>query len=222
MNRRIVKTFRSPEGMAAYAAGLFAKVLRAKKHGPLLAALPGGKTPARLFRKLVSMDLPWERSVFFMSDERLVPLSSRQSNFGAARRLLFSKIGVPRANLRPVIPPGAAAYEKELLEATGGSGRLDLVFLGLGEDGHTASLFPGSPALQSARLVSGAEAPRGATPRRRVTLTLKALAKAGTIILLASGPAKKEIFARAAAGDKKIPAGRLKPRGDLYLLYSET
>ncbi len=223
MKRRIVKKFRSPEAMAAYAAGVFAKALRAKKGGPLLAALPGGKTPLPLFRKLASLGLPWEKALFFMSDERLVPSSSRQSNFGTARRLFFSKAAIPRSSLRPISPAGAAAaaYEKELLKATRGRGRLDLVFLGLGGDGHTASLFPGSPVLSSSQLVSAALAPRGVRPRRRVTLTLRALNKAGAVVLMASGRAKEKIFSRAASGDKNIPAGRLAPRGDLYLLFSK-
>lgn len=208
--------------MAAFAAGLFAKALRGQKTRPLLAALPGGVTPLPFLRRLAAMKLPWERAVFFMSDERLVPASSRHSNFGSARRSLFSKIKIPRSNLRPVRPgPGAAAaYERALKAAAGPGGRLDLVFLGLGADGHTASLFPGSPALASRRLVAAA-APAGAAPARRVTLTLKALNRAETVVLLAAGPAKKAAFLKAAAGDKKIPAGRLRPRGDLYLLFSE-
>jgi 6-phosphogluconolactonase len=208
--------------MAAFAAGLFSKALL-KKRGPLLAAVSGGRTPERLFSKLASLELPWERAVFFMADERLVPLSSPDSNFGAARKALFSKIPVPKVNLRPVgIKPGAAAaYEKVLIKASGPSGALDLVFLGLGADGHTASIFPGSPKPAASRLVSLAKAPRGVIPARRVTLTLRALNAADTLVLLAAGPDKKEMFARAASGDKRIPAGQLSPRGKLYLLYSE-
>ncbi|OGR62197.1 MAG: 6-phosphogluconolactonase [Elusimicrobia bacterium GWB2_63_22] len=209
--------------MAAFAAALFARALRGKQAPPLLAALPGGSTPLHFFRRLAAMRLPWEKAVFFMSDERLVPASSKHSNFGSARRSLFSKIKISRANLRPLRPgPGAAAaYENELKAAAGPGGRLDLVFLGLGADGHTASLFPGSPALASRGLVAAAAAPAGAAPARRVTLTLKALNRAATVVLLAAGPAKKAAFLKAAAGDKNIPAGRLRPRGDLYLLFSE-
>jgi 6-phosphogluconolactonase len=209
--------------MAAYAAGLYKQALL-KKRGPLLAAVSGGRTPERLFKKLASLRLPWERAVFFMADERLVPLSSPHSNFGAARKALFSKIPIPPENLHPVRPAAgaAAAYEKELLRAAGPSGGLDLVFLGLGADGHTASIFPGAPApVPAGRLVGPARAPRSVKPAPRVTLTLKALNGAATLVLLASGPDKKEMFDRAARGDKKIPAGQLRPRGKLYLLFSE-
>ncbi len=214
MKRRVVRKFRSPEALAAFAGALFARALRGKQAGPLLAALPGGNTPLPFFRRLAAMRLPWEKAVFFMSDERLVPAASKHSNFGSARRNLFSKIKIPRANLRPLrLGRGAAA--------AGPEGRLDIVFLGLGADGHTASLFPGSPALASRRLIAAAAAPAGVVPARRITLTLKALNRAATVVLLAAGPAKRAAFLQAAAGDKKIPAGRLRPRGELYLLFSE-
>ncbi len=216
-----VKRFSTGAAMAAFAAGLYKKALL-KKRGPLLTAVSGGRTPERLFIKLASLALPWERAVFFMTDERLVPLSSPHSNFGAARKALFSKVPIPKANLRPVTlkPGAAAAYQKELVKAAGPSGGLDLVFLGLGADGHTASVFPGQ-ADSGDKLFSQATAPPGVKPARRVTLTLKALNASATLVLLAAGPDKKEIFERAAAGDKRIPAGLLRPRGKLYLLYSE-
>ena len=223
MKNITVKKFKTGPAMASFAAGLLRKALR-RKRGCLLTAVSGGRTPERLFKELASLELPWERTIFFMADERLVPLSSPHSNFGAARRALFSKIAVPKANLRPVSvrPDGAAAYEKELLRAAGPSGGLDIVFLGLGADGHTASLFPGAPApADKKRLVSRARAPHGVKPAARVTLTLRALNGADTLVLMAAGPEKKEMFARAARGDKRIPAGRLRPRGKLYLLYSE-
>ena len=217
-----VKRFRTGAAMAAYAAEIFRAALL-KKRGRFLAAVSGGKTPARLFRRLAALPLPWERAVFFLADERLVPRSSEQSNFGAAYRALFSKLNLPAGGLRPVKPGprAAAAYEKDLLKETGKPGGLDLVFLGLGEDGHTASLFPGSPALEEKkRLVLAVKAPAGLKPSRRVTLTLQALNRARTIVLLAAGPGKKKVFEAAARRDRTIPAGRLSPRGALYLLFS--
>lgn len=209
--------------MAEYAAGLFKKALLGKP-GKFTAALSGGGTPAGLFKVLSALPLPWRRVVFFMADERLAPLSSPESNFGTARARLFSKIKIPRPNLRPVNPgPGAAAaYARELLKETAGSGRLDFIFLGLGEDGHTASLFPGSPALkEDKKPVCAALAPHGAKVRRRVTLSLKTINKASTVVLMAAGPAKKKIFERALLRDKTIPAGLLNPRGEIYFLFSE-
>ena len=224
MNNRIVKKFSSPGAMAACAAGIFARSLAAKKRGKFIAAVSGGRSPELLFKKLSALPLPWSRVFFFMADERLVAPSSPESNFGKARAMLFSKINIPRPNLHPVHPGrgAAAAYGRELLEETGGSGQLDFVLLGLGEDGHTASLFPGSAALKEKKSpVCAALAPRGAKVRRRVTFTLNTINRAAAVVLIAAGPAKKKMFERALLRDRTIPAGLLDPLGDLHLLFSE-
>ena len=208
--------------MAAYAAGLFKRDLL-KKKGRFLAAVSGGRTPARLFKALAATRLPWDRAVFFMADERLVPITDPGSNFGAALGALFSKVNIPANSLHPVNPGrgAAAAYERELIREAGPSGALDLVFLGLGADGHTASVFPGSPALtEKKKLALAVKASAGIKPARRLTLTLKTLNRARVLVLMAAGPEKKEVFEAAARGDKRIPAGRLRPGGKLYLLYS--
>jgi len=222
--KRIVKIFPGPGPMAAFAAALYRRALL-KKRGRFTAALPGGATPLPLFDALASLRLPWARAAFTMSDERLVPLTSRASNFGQARARLFSKIGVPRAGLLSVgRGRGAApAYCASLRKLTGGTGIPDMVFLGLGADGHTASIFPGSPALsEGAAPALEVLAPPGVKHRRRVTLALRTINSCPLVVLLAAGPGKRGVFRRAAAGDKKIPAGLLAPRGKLYLLYSET
>lgn len=209
--------------MAAFAAALYRRALL-KKRGRFTAALPGGATPLPLFAALAALRLPWARAAFTMSDERLVPLTSAASNFGAARARLFSKIGVPRASLLPVRPGrgAASAYSARLRGFTGGTGVPDMVVLGLGADGHTASIFPGSPALsEPAEPALEVLAPPGVAARRRVTLTLKTINSCPLVVLLAAGPGKRAVFRRAAAGDKKIPAGLLAPRGKFYLLYSE-
>lgn len=224
-NKTLVKKFRTPESMAAFAARLFARLLRAKKEGPFLAALSGGRTPAALFAALAGLELDWARVHFFMADERLVPRNSPASNYGQARALLFSRVRIPRANLHPprLKRPAlaAAAYEKEITKLAP-AGKFDVVFLGLGEDGHTASLFPGAPQLRERKkLVVPAKAPPGVKPASRLTLTFRALDTAGAAVLLAAGPAKKALFARTAAGDKALPAARVRPAGGLYLLFSE-
>lgn len=221
--KRTVKTFRTPAAMAVFAAALFRRAL-GKKQGRFVAALPGGGTPLPLFDRLAGLKLNWKKVFLTMSDERLVAFDSPESNFGSARARLFSKVPVPRANLVPVRPGAGAArrYSARLLKATGGTGVPDMVVLGLGADGHTASIFPGSPALSEGSVPALAvTAPPGIKARRRVTLTLKVINGSPLVVLLASGPAKKRVFERAAAGDKSIPAGLLAPRGELYLLYSE-
>lgn len=213
--KREIRRFRTAAAMAAFAAKIFKRALL-EQPGRFTAALPGGRTPLPLFDRLAGMALPWDRTVFLMTDERLVPASSPLSNFGTAAAGLFSKVGVPESKLLRV---EARDFPRRLAAAAPG-GSPDLVVLGLGEDGHTASLFPGSPALKSTAAACPAAAPPGVRPRRRVTLTLKTINGAPLVILMAAGAGKKEMFARAAAGDKKIPAGLLNPRGKLYLLYS--
>ena len=225
LKKRVIKRFRAPAALARFAAGLLTKALREKK-GPLLVALPGGRTPLPLFEALAALRADWSRVHFFMSDERIVPAGSPASNFGQARKLLFSKIAIPPRNLHAVKPgsprSAAAAYGREIKELSGRADGPDLVFLGLGEDGHIASVFPGSAALRAAAgLVVPARAPAGVKPASRITLSLAALNAAQTVALMALGPAKKAVFARAAAGDAALPGGRLCPRCALYLLYSD-
>lgn len=225
LKKRVIKRFRAPAALARFAAGLLTKALREKK-GPLLVALPGGRTPLPLFEALAAAKADWSRVHFFMADERLVPAGSPASNFGQAGRALFSKIEIPPHNLHAVKPGpprrAAAAYGREIKRLAGRAGVPDLVFLGLGEDGHIASLFPGSAALRAAAgLVLPARAPAGVKPASRITLSLPALNAAPTVALMALGRAKKAVFARAAAGDAALPAGLLRPRGALYLLYSD-
>lgn len=213
--KREIRRFRTAEAMAAFAAGLFKKALL-NKAGLFTAALPGGRTPLPLFDLLAGMELPWDRAVLMMTDERLVPASSPRSNFGAAAARLFLKVRIPRRNL---LRAEARDFPRRLAAAAPG-GSPDLVLLGLGADGHTASLFPGSPALGNSAPACPVTAPPGVQPRRRVTLTLKTINGSPLVILMAAGAGKKQMFARAAAGDKKIPAGLLNPRGKFYLLYS--
>lgn len=220
MSERLIKRFRKSSAMAAFTAGLLRRALRLKSGAPVIVALPGGRTPLALLKVLAASALPWERIHFFMSDERLASAGSRHSNFEQARRRLFSKIRIPAGNLHPAA--GAAAYEKELRRIAGPAGIIDLVILGLGTDGHTASLFPGSPALAGTkRLVSRSLAPAAAGPRRRITLTASAINRAATVVLMAAGAEKKEVFGAAVRSCRGIPAGQLKPRGDYFLLFSE-
>ncbi|MFA6434719.1 MAG: 6-phosphogluconolactonase [Elusimicrobiales bacterium] len=225
-----VESFRDKNAMAARAVGIFkafyAKAL--KERGFMAVALSGGKTPLVFFKALAAQKrLNWGKIFFFFTDERLVRRDNKDSNFKSADDLLFSKAPVPPSNIFAVPASkgaeAAAAYENAInvffrLDAPS----FDLIMLGLGTDGHTASLFPGSPALkETGKLAVSVLAPAYARPRRRVTLTLKALNSARTALFLVSGRDKQEVFASLAAADKNLPASKIAPTEDLYLFYSK-
>ena len=197
-------------------------------------ALTGGSSPEGLYRLLAQEPyrsrLPWERVHWFIGDDRFVPPDDPLSNMGMARRLFLDRVKAPPANIHPMATtaesPEAAAqlYESELKHFYGAE-RLDrarplfdLVLMGLGSDGHTASLFPGAPALdERERWVVGVEKAHLAPFVPRVTLTFPALASTREMLFLVSGQDKRDILARVLAGDD-LPAARAHADGELVWL----
>jgi 6-phosphogluconolactonase len=226
---RTTLRFTDRNGLALRAAGIFKKEYASAlcRKGRFDVVLSGGGTPLPFFRLLAARKgLDWNRIFFFFADERVAAGANGRGNFRAAEKLLFSRTGVPPSNIFAVPVSGsdaAAVYEKNIRgHFPGGRPAFDLIFLGLGADGHTASLFPGSPALhETKRLAVAVKAPPYAGPRNRVTLTLKALNSAGTAVFLVSGKKKEEAFRALAGGTKNMPASRIRPAKKLYLLYSE-
>jgi len=172
-----------------------------------------------------SAQLPWEQIDLYWGDERCVPPEDGKSNFGMVCEELLSKIDIPAGNIHRMqgeLNPekGARQYEKELrryFSETGSDG-LDLVLLGLGNDGHTASLFPRSASLEEKdRLVVPAVSPQGI--RRRLTLTLPLLNRSGAVLFLVSGKGKREPLNRVLQPGSvaEIPARGVRPlSGELY------
>ena len=194
--------------------------------GAFTLALPGGTTPGALYALLadpaaaLAARMPWERTQVFFGDERHVPPGHPDSNYGMAREALLARVPVPAENVHrirgelPDAAGAAAAYERELRAVLGPVPVLDLMLLGLGEDGHTASLFPGSPALEEReRWVVAAWVERlGAW---RITLTLPVLERAREVVFLVCGAGKAAALRRALRGtaeDKPVPAARVRPR----------
>jgi 6-phosphogluconolactonase len=163
-------------------------------------ALTGGSTPGRAYERAAELERDWSRAGVWWGDERCVPPDDERSNFGLAKTTLLDRLSAqPRVvhRIRGEDDPAAAAadYDRELRGTT-----LDLVLLGLGPDGHVASLFPGSPGLdEDARLVVAAEA-KLEPYVTRVTLTPPPLRAGRTVLFLVSGGAKAEAVARAFAG----------------------
>lgn len=224
-----LQIFDTPEQLAHQTAEWI--VERASKTGSRFAlCLSGGTTPRRLYELLAEPAyrprLPWDRIHCFWGDERAVPHSDERSNFHMAWEALLRHVPIPAANVHAIptehMSPaaGAAAYATTLKRFYGAqalnAGRplFDLTLLGLGEDGHIASLFPGSPALAEAE--RWAVPVVGATPPDRITLTYPVLASTHAAAILVAGARKHDALARVRAGDPALPASRLQPAGTLH------
>jgi 6-phosphogluconolactonase len=196
--------------------------------------LTGGSSPLGLYRLLAEdplrSEVPWTRVHWFMGDDRFVPERDPLSNMGAARRAFLDRVSAPPQNIHPIPTtandPGDAAdrYEDELKQFYGADrldpGRpvFDLVLMGLGPDGHTASLFPHSPALEERRHWVVGVPKAGMEPLvPRVTLTFPALASTREMLFLVDSADKRQIVARVFAGED-LPAHRAYARGDLVWL----
>jgi 6-phosphogluconolactonase len=197
-----VRVAGDPEAVARLAAETVTDALR---DGVRTLVLTGGATPRRLYQLLAGADVEWGRVSLLFGDERCVPPADPESNYRLARETLLSAVN-PAALLR--IPAELGAEEAAAIydAAVGRLQPLDLVLLGMGEDGHCASLFPGHPELDApgwAVAVHGAPKP----PPDRVSLTLGCLRNARRVIFLVTGAGKAEAFRRAQAGT--VPAGMI-------------
>jgi len=191
-------------------------------------ALAGGHTPRGAYQHLADRRPPWERMQFFFGDERLVPADDPGSNYHMAYEALFSRASVPDAQvhrIRGELPPEDAAREAagELAAHVAGEPwpRLDLVLLGMGPDGHTASLFPGAAEVGVAdRTTVPVHRPDLPQPWR-VSMTLPVLNAARRVMFLVAGEDKADVAARAVAGDASLPAGMVRPAdGELTWLIT--
>jgi 6-phosphogluconolactonase len=196
--------------------------------GSAAIALSGGSTPAFLYRLLAEPEyaarFPWRRIHWFWGDERFVPRDHPRSNFRLAWTSFLSRVPVPPANIHPVpteptSPEAAAgAYERELQRFYGGPRLMPerplfhINLLGIGENGHFASLFPGCAALDERNRWSAVTENDGET---RITLTYPALESSRDAAFLVSGDGKSAILPRLLAGDPSLPAGRFSPGGQL-------
>ena len=212
----MVSRFRDPEGVARAAASAVVEAAFKATHerGDFHLVLAGGSTPLRAYELLASElrdEVDWRRVTFYFGDERCVPPDHPDSNYNAAREVLFAPLKVGSSRVRRIageLAPAAAAadYDAELqgLEAVR-SPMFDLVLLGMGEEGHTASLFPGSPALaETVHRAVAVTVPK--PPEHRVTLTPKALASARQVLFLVTGEGKSEALAAVFSDAENIPS----------------
>jgi 6-phosphogluconolactonase len=224
---RDVRVFETPARLAAAAAAEFLRAARdaIASRGRFSAALSGGATPRTAYEEIANAGggLDWAKVDFFWVDERYVPLDDRESNFRMAKESLLTRIPIPPESVHPwetYRPPAeaAAAYENRLGLLFGTPvPEFDWIFLGLGADGHTASLFPGTLALQETRRPVAANfVPK--LDAWRLTMTFPALNAARQCVFLVEGAAKAGAVLRVLAGEGDLPASRVRARKVLWML----
>jgi 6-phosphogluconolactonase len=219
---------RDTEELYGKAAERFVELAQqaAQERGRFAVALSGGSTPRGLYARLATAEyregIPWSRVHLFWGDERCVPPDHPESNYRMVQESLLSKIVIPESNVHRMAGEkepqiAAAEYEAELKNffrlSEGGLPRFDLILLGLGEDGHTASLFPGREALpETKRLVVAVYVEK--LKSHRLTLTLPVLNNAAQIIFLVAADSKSAILKEVLRTDPRssnLPAAKVQP-----------
>ena len=232
----IVKAYPTVEALSGAAAELFAKKVcqAVEKRGRCNVVLAGGGTP-RLMYELLGGEpycntLPWAKIHVYWCDERCVPATHQLSNQLMARQSLLDHVPIPEANIHPIVydgsPSRAAQQYQQVLEATftGQPPQFDVVFLGVGDNGHTASLFPETDVLKiQDSWVS--EVYIAEQDLYRITLTAPILNQAATIVFLVAGKNKAQVLKEVIEGPadtKRLPAQLIKPvQGEVYWLLDE-
>ena len=214
------------EAAAEFVLELGKQAVRA--NGRFLIALSGGTTPEILYRTLASPAFAdrfdWSKTIFFFSDERGVPLNNPRSNYALADKTLFTPLNITPSQVYRMageasdLQAAASEYEQQLRLATktlpSAQPSLDLILLGLGEDGHTASLFPGALILQDRqRMIAATQSPKD--PPRRLTMTLAAINRASVILFLVTGAGKagvvRAILDPRTEAERQLPASLVSP-----------
>lgn len=199
-------------------AAAFAGLVRATQ--PTSVALSGGATARRCYTHLAGFaDIDWASVEVLIGDERWVPVDDPDSNEGMAREVLLDRVGATRVHSAraagPTLDEAAVAYD----EVVRSRQPIDIVHLGLGDDGHTASLFPGAPSLaETERLVvATADALH---PHPRLTFTYPALERARLVVFTVEGEGKREVFNRVRHGED-LPAARVRAQRVVWLVAPE-
>lgn len=197
------------------------EAFHSRPHDGFSFAASGGETARRSYERLADdagSQIDWWKVDVYWGDERCVPLDDAESNYRLVREALLARVGAVNANYPMRCEDGADPYQLRLGEL----GRIDLIHLGLGADGHTASLFPGSPALDAdpGRLVVMNEDATGLNPYKRMTLTFAGIERARLVLVTVEGEAKREAMARIAAGDD-LPGARIRGERVLWIVDPE-
>lgn len=229
------------DAIAREAAGRFVAAGRdaVRLRGRFVAALSGGTTPRPLYELLSTAEwrvqVDWKKTHLFWSDERFVPADDPRSNYGMARDALLSRIDIPPANVHPMVTQTADAQQAaQMYEQTiqrvfgtreGGIPKFDLMLLGLGENGHTASLFPHSPLLHENERLVAAEFVKEAG-NWRITMTVPLINAARSVMVLVSGSGKAAALREVLSGafrPEDYPAQLVRPvNGEMVWIVDES
>lgn len=222
-----IEVLADPPALAQRVAEWMTTMAVAAKRG-FRVSLSGGSTPRALYALLASEAFkdrfPWQRVSWFWGDERFVPHDHPDSNYRMAREAMLAKVPVPAANIYPIPTDGtpetaAQRYEQSLQEAyearilDPATPLFDVMLLGLGEDGHTASLLPGSEVLKERE--RWVVAVRRGRPEVRITLTYPVIESSRHVAFLVEGAGKAAMLAAIRAGGSQVPAARVRPVGEL-------
>lgn len=222
-----VEVLPDPQALAQHVAEWMTATALATS-GAFRVSLSGGSTPKALYGLLASDAFrgrfPWQRVSWYWGDERFVPYDHPESNYRMTREAMLSKVPVPPDNIHPVPADGtpdeaALRYEATLQQANGGAvldptrPLFDITLLGLGPDGHTASLLPGEPVLDE-RKRWAASVSHG-RPEVRITMTYPVIESSRYVAFLVAGKEKAAMLRTIRAGGSDVPAARVKPVGDL-------
>ncbi len=222
-----IEILADPQALAHYVATWMTRAVLAAD-GPFRISLSGGSTPKTLYRLLASDEFrgrfPWPRVSWYWGDERFVPHDHPDSNFRMTREAMLAKAPVPPENIHSVPTDGtpedaARRYERTLQEAYGATmldsqrPLFDITLLGLGGDGHTASLLPGEPVLSDRnRWVAAVSHGR---PEVRITMTYPTIESSRQVAFLVVGKDKAAIFGAIRGGNSRVPAAQVRPVGEL-------
>ena len=222
-----IQVLADPPALARRAAEWMTATASAAK-GRFRVALSGGSTPKALYSLLASEEFrdrfPWRQVSWFWGDERFVPYDHPESNYRMTREAMLAKAPVPPENIYPVPTDGepeeaARRYERTLQEAYGAPTLdpsrplFDIVLLGMGPDGHTASLLPGDKVLdERKRWVAAVSHGR---PEVRITMTYPVIESSRHVVFLVEGAAKAAMLSAIRSGASQVPAARMRPVGEL-------
>jgi 6-phosphogluconolactonase len=208
----------------AVTAGILRAASRAiDRHGSFDLVLAGGNTPLGIYAALSQAAADWPRWHVWFGDERCLPLDAPERNSRMAALAWLDHVPIPRGQIHPIPAElGAGAAAAAYANLLAGRRPFDLVLLGLGEDGHTASLFPGrdwGSASDAADVLAVFDAPK--PPAERVSLSARRLADAVEVFFIAGGPDKRDALAAWRAG-AALPAAAIRPAGGVEVFFSDT